>query len=258
VKKEFLYPVRNLKMILSYDGTDYAGWQMQKGKKTIQEVIEGAIHKITSENSRINASGRTDAGVHALGQVTHFKTHSRLPCSDFKRALNSHLPEDIRIVKVEEASAEFHARFWAVQKMYRYRIWLGEDLPVLDRIFLYHHPWKLNVAQMKKAGRCLLGKHDFSSFGVNRGDEGHPKPPNIRCMKKVLIRKKGHELTIDLEADGFLYKMVRSIVGTLLDVGRGRISAEEFKNILAKKDRCQAGQTAPAKGLCLMEVKYRS
>jgi len=250
--------MRLLKIILSYDGTNYAGWQLQKGKKTIQEMVEGAVHKITSENSRIHASGRTDAGVHALGQVAHFRTHSGLACSDFKRALNSHLPEDIRILRVEEAPADFHARFSAVQKMYRYRVWLGEDLPVLDRISLYHHPWKLNVAQMKKAGRYLLGKHDFSSFGVNRGDEGYPKPPNIRCMKKVLILKKGHELTIDLEADGFLYKMVRSIVGTLLDVGRGRISAEEFKAILTKKNRCEAGQTAPAKGLCLMRVKYRS
>ena len=258
MKKEAPHPTRHLKMILSYDGTDYAGWQMQKGKRTIQEVIEEAIYKITSENSRIHASGRTDAGVHALEQVVHLKTHSRLLCPDFKRALNSNLPEDIRIVEVEEVPVEFHARFSAVQKMYRYRIWLGEDIPVLDRIFLYHHPWKLNVALMKKAGRCLLGKHDFSSFGVNRGDGDHPKPSSIRCMKKVLIQKKGHELTIDLEADGFLYKMVRSIVGTLLDVGRGRISVGDFKAILAKKDRCQAGQTAPAKGLCLMKVKYRS
>ncbi|MBI1871124.1 MAG: tRNA pseudouridine(38-40) synthase TruA [Chlamydiae bacterium] len=248
--------MRNFKMVLAYDGTNYSGWQIQKGALTIEEVLEKAIHAITREKVRVMGSGRTDAGVHALGQVAHFRSKTQLSPSQLKRAVNSKLPSDIRILKLEEVPLNFHAQYWVKTKIYRYQIWNGEELPVFERDFLLYHPEKLDVMSMKRASRLLLGRHDFSSFGVNRHLKGGRKENSVRMMKKAIVKKKGFYVTIELEADGFLYKMVRSIVGTLLAVGEGKLTPDDFKKILSEKNRSSAGQTAPPQGLFLVKVKY--
>lgn len=254
-KRHKMSSLRNLKLTLAYDGTRYYGWQIQEGHVTIQGVLEKAIYEITGEGVRVIGSGRTDAGVHALGQVAHFRSQSSLSCKVLKRAINSKLPADIRIVHVQEVDLRFHAQFSAKGKTYRYQIWNGLDYPVLERNTLAIFSCPLNVREMRKAAAFLVGRHDFSSFGVNRGDGSKPLS-SVRTMKRVSVSKKGSRITILLEADGFLYKMVRSIVGTLLEVGLGKISASEFGKILRGHNRSLAGRTALASGLCLMRVKY--
>lgn len=248
--------INHFKLTLSYDGTHYHGWQMQKGCVTIQEVLEKVLQEILCEKVRVIAAGRTDAGVHALGQVIHFSSHARLPPSVLKRAINSKLPDDIQILKLQKVSKHFHARFSAKSKIYRYKIWNGEDLPVFERNFILHHPGILNLEEMRKAVYFLMGRHDFSSFAVNPSLEKGQIQSKVRSMLDVSVKKKSHLITIELEAEGFLYKMVRSIAGTLLDVGEGKLSVNEFRKILKKKDRRFAGKTAPPHGLCLVRVKY--
>ncbi len=248
--------MNTIKLILSYDGTNYHGWQLQKGHTTVQEVLEEAIEKIVHEKIRVTAAGRTDAGVHASGQVVHFISETKIPERILKRAINSKLPDDIQIIKLQKALKDFHARFSAKSKIYQYHIWLGETLPVFQRHFVLHHPGKFDVLSVAKAVRVLKGRHDFSSFAVNPNLNRKPLRDKVRLMKDAQLKKKGHLITIQLEAEGFLYKMVRSIVGTLLDVGEGKLSANEFKEIFQKRDRRFAGKTAPPHGLCLVKVKY--
>ena len=253
--------MRNLKITIEYDGTNYAGWQVQKSHqshvtshqpRTIQETIERALQKILQEKIRLIASGRTDAGVHALAQVANFTTASKIDLSKLHRALNGNLPEDIKISKIEEVDLKFNSRFSAKSKVYRYTILnRAFSSPFLRSTahFLHCH---LDLALMRKEARAILGRHDFTSFTASGGK----KRNSLKTIKKIKITKKNNLISIEIEADGFLYKMVRNIVGTLIEIGRGEFSRGSLKKILAAQDRKMAGPAAPARGLLLVKVKY--
>jgi len=244
--------MRNILLKIEYDGTNYAGWQYQKNAKSIQETIEAALKRIINRKARLISSGRTDAGVHALSQFANLKTDSEIPLFNLQRALNSVLPRDIVIKELKEVPLKFHSRFDAKSKIYRYTIINGPSPSAITRNFTAHIPYKLNLALIKKEARILVGKHDFKSFqAADRMERS-----SVRTIKKIKIKKSGDTIKIDVEADGFLYNMVRNIVGTLIDIGRGRLPAGSMACILKARDRRLAGETAPARGLCLMEVKY--
>ena len=245
--------MRTINLIIEYDGSNYLGWQIQPKGHTIQGVIQDRLKRLTGEPLQLIGSGRTDAGVHALGQVAHFKTESRMDANTFQRALNSLLPEDIVIRRAEEVEADFHARRSAKSKIYEYRILNRSTPPAVDRQYVWHVPQKLNLDEMKKATGNLVGEHDFSAFR----SVGSPTRSSVRnILRADWKRGKRSVLRFEIEATGFLKQMVRAIVGTLVEVGRGKISAQEFKRILDSKDRKEAGPTAPAHGLFLNEVKY--
>jgi len=245
--------VRTIKLTIEYDGTHYQGWQVQPNGQTIQGVIQDCLKRLTGESPQLIGSGRTDAGVHALGQVAHFKTESRLDANTFQKALNSLLPEGIVIRRAEEVEAEFHARNNVTSKIYEYRILNRRTRPAVDRQYVWHVPQKLNLDEMKKATHSLLGEHDFSAFR-SVGSSTRSSVRNI--LRADWKTGMGGLLRFEIEATGFLKQMVRAIVGTLVEVGRGKIFAQEFKRILDSKDRKEAGPTAPAHGLFLKEVKY--
>ena len=245
--------MRTIKLTIEYDGTNYLGWQVQPNGQTIQGVVQDCLKRLTGESSQLAGSGRTDAGVHALGQVAHFKTESKMDAITFQRALNGLLPEDIVIRRAEEVEAEFHARRSARSKAYEYRILNCTTPPAIDRQYIWYVPQNLNWDEMKKATHSLVGEHDFSAFR-SVGSSARSSVRNI--LRADWKRGKGGVLRLQIEATGFLKQMVRAIVGTLVEVGRGKISAQEFKRILESKDRKQAGPTAPAHGLFLKEVKY--
>jgi tRNA pseudouridine38-40 synthase len=245
--------MRTIKLTIEYDGTNYIGWQVQSRGSTIQGMIEEKVAFLTGEKVHLIGSGRTDAGAHAIAQVAHFKTSSRLDVNSIRRALNSLLPSDIAIRKVEETDESFHARKGAKSKIYEYRI-LNEDIrSAFHRFYAWHVPHKLDLREMKQATHVLVGEHDFSSFR----SVGTPNRSTIRRVIRAEW-KKGRDgiLRFEIEANGFLKQMVRAIVGTLVEIGKGRISFEEFQRILESKDRKKAGPTAPARGLFLKEVKY--
>jgi tRNA pseudouridine38-40 synthase len=283
--------VRTLKLTIAYDGTAYAGWQYQLDKPTIQATLEDAIAQVTGQRVRVLASGRTDAGVHALGQVVGFRTDSALPPDVLLRALNANLPHDIAVLDVAEAPADFHPIRDALRKRYRYIIHDGPVRDVLGRHFVWHYPYgRLDADAMQRAAAALLGTHDFSSFESS----GAPRKSNVRTISELQIQRgrAGHDIlpspfgrgaggeggsmregraggtdflphaereeyvTIDIEADGFLYNMVRAIVGTLVQVGCGRRPESWPAEVLLATDRRVAGPTAPPQGLCLMSVDY--
>ncbi len=245
--------MRNIKIIIEYDGTNYSGWQVQPRGLTIQGMIEEKLTLLTGERIHLIGAGRTDAGVHALSQVANFKTESQMNIRTVQRALNSLLPSDIVIRKVEEVKEDFHARKNSGSKIYEYRI-LNQDLrSVFHRGFVWHIPQKLDLREMKKATRELIGEHDFSCFR----SVGSPTRTAVRRVITAEWKRSREGLfCLEIEATGFLKQMVRAIVGTLVEVGRGKISSEEFQTILQSKDRKRAGPTAPAHGLFLKEVKY--
>ncbi len=245
--------MRTIKLVIEYDGSNYLGWQIQPNGQTIQGVIQDRLKRLTGESLQLIGSGRTDAGVHALGQVAHFKTESRMDANTFQRALNSLLPEDIVIRRAEEVEADFHARRSAKSKVYEYRILNRATPPAVDRQYVWHVPQKLNLDEMKKATHSLVGEHDFSAFR-SVGSSTRSSVRNI--LRADWKRGKEGLLRFEIEASGFLKQMVRAIVGTLVEVGRGKIDAEGFREILESKDRRKAGPTAPAQGLFLKEVKY--
>lgn len=247
--------MRNIKLILEYDGTRYQGWQVQKRRasKTLQETIEQALQKVMQEKIRLVASGRTDAGVHALGQVAHFQTESDIRLDKLHRALNSLLPGDISVLRVEECGIRFHSRFDAKSKIYRYTILNRNSRSALQRDTAYFFPYPLNLRRMRKEAAWLLGRHDFKSFQAADKKERS----SIRTIKQIKIVKRGPLIQIDIEANGFLTHMARNIVGTLIEIGRGKFLTGSMRKILRSKDRKQAGTCVPAKGLCLLEVKYR-
>ena len=245
--------MRTINLIIEYDGSNYLGWQIQPKGHTIQGVIQDRLKRLTGEPLQLIGSGRTDAGVHALGQVAHFKTESRMDANTFQRALNSLLPEDIVIRRAEEVEADFHARRSAKSKIYEYRILNRSTPPAVDRQYVWHVPQKLNLDEMKKATHNLVGEHDFSAF---RSVGSFTRSSVRNILRADWKRGKGGLLRFEIEASGFLKQMVRAIVGTLVEVGRGKISAQEFKKILDSKDRKEAGPTAPAQGLFLKEVRY--
>ncbi len=225
--------------MVAYDGTRFAGWQRQKGHRSVQEVLEAALRKILQEKVRVTGAGRTDAGVHAAGQVAHTAIRSRMPVPTLHRALNAVLPEEILVRSIRPAPRAFHARFSARSKHYRYSIWNNPLRPLFDRDFLVHVREPLNLARMRRFARRLQGKRDFAPFHST----GRPVRSTIRHLKRLTLTKAGSLLQIDAVADGFLYHMVRRIVGLLLEVGKGKPAPE-------------IPPTAPAKGLTLVEVRY--
>ncbi len=244
--------MRNIKLTIEYDGTGYHGWQIQPNVETIQGTIEGKLAQITGEPVRLVASGRTDTGVHAVGQVAHFKTHSSLDVLTFLKALNSLLPEDIRVKDVEEVDEAFHARFSAKGRLYEYRIFNGELLSPFHRHFSWFVPGKLDLARMREAAMKLVGRHDFSSFCSAGSDHSSL----IREVYAIDVGMRGNLIIIQVEANAFLKQMVRNIVGSLVEVGRRKLTPSQFGGILEARDRRRAGLAAPAQGLFLVRVNY--
>jgi len=240
------------KVILEYDGTAYAGWQRQPNQPTVQEAVETAVRSISQTAIPVIAAGRTDAGVHALGQVASFVTEKSLSPEEWLRALNATLPEDISARSVERVADDFHARYSAVRKLYAYRILHRPERSALERTRAWHLYGKLDLDAMREAATHLVGKYDFSSF------QGHPTDvENPICdLQRLEIVRDQDIVRIELEADRFLKQMVRAVVGTLVEVGQGKRKPEEIKQILDAKDRRAAGYTAPAHGLYLVAVAY--
>jgi tRNA pseudouridine38-40 synthase len=244
--------MRNLKLTLSHDGTDFNGWQTQPGYRTVQDTLEQAIAAVTGARPHANASGRTDAGVHAVGQVVNFHTETRLRPDVLLRAINAHLPDDVVVREASEVGQLFDANKDAVRKLYRYVI---RDNPVGDPFLRrYAAPSKvrLDAAAMARAARVLVGRHDFHSFET----EWPNRASSVRTVTHLAVNRAGEYIWIDVEADGFLYNMVRAIAGTLMNVGRGFWPESKVAEILSAEDRKEAGPTAPACGLFLMRVSY--
>lgn len=269
--------MRNIKLVLSYDGTEYRGWQRQPNGRTLQETLEEAIAATTGQMSHAQASGRTDTGVHAIGQVVHFHTETSLATDTLCRALNAHLPDDVVVRAAEEMPADFHANFNVRSKLYRY---VFHDGPVLDpfaRRYALHSKFRLDAARMHQAAQCLVGTHDFHSFETDWPN----RSSSVRTVSRVAVGRtgawqlwqpkrveagelrrnveavgQGDFVWLEVQADGFLYNMVRAIAGTLYNVGRGHWPEESVREILSAEDRREAGPTATALGLFLVEVKY--
>ncbi|MCF6158776.1 MAG: tRNA pseudouridine(38-40) synthase TruA [wastewater metagenome] len=248
------YCMRNILLLIEYDGTHYAGWQRQKKEKTVQEVLSHAIEQVIQEKVKLYGASRTDAGVHAFGQVANFKTHSNISVDRLLPAINFYLPPDITVKKVADGAETFHAQFCAKSKVYQYTLFNSWIRTSLNRKFCYVCGFQLCMDKMIAAAKYLTGTHDFTSFTTKARYE----KDRVRTVKRLDIKKEGNYIYFTIEADGFLYNMVRTIVGTLIEIGRGKIAWENIKGILNTKDRKLAGPTAPAKGLCLMEVKYES
>ncbi len=244
--------MRTLKLTLQYDGTDYVGWQRQPNGVSIQELVERAIEPIEGRPVTIVGAGRTDAGVHALGQVASVQLQSAIDAATLMRALNATLPEDVRVASAEEAAPDFNARFSAIGKVYAYRIWRGAFLPPFERRYVWHVPPPLDVERMREAARPLTGSHDFSAFRAAGSDAATSE----RTIRDLRVDAEDERMTLTIAGDGFLRYMVRAITGTLVEVGQGRRPVESVAAALASRDRAQAGPTAPAKGLVLLKVDY--
>ena len=244
------------KLTIAYDGTNYEGWQVQRIGLGVQAKVEEALGRLFPTKPRLHSSSRTDAGVHALGMVAHVeipRAEFRMPIAKLPLAVNAHLPEDIRVMSATRCSADFHARFDAAGKQYRYFVWNHAALNPLLRHQTWHVPKALHLAAMRRAAPLFLGRHDFKSFAGSRNYESESTVRNlIRCD----IKRNGPLLTFIIEGDGFLYKMCRGIAGTLVQVGQGKIDSEDIRHILAQRDRRVAGMTAPAHGLVLWKVFY--
>lgn len=247
-------PQRNIKLLLAYDGTDFHGWQVQKGVPTIQGVLNETLNRLCQEEIRVYGSGRTDAGVHARGQVAHFKTLSKIPLSNLHRALNELLPGSIRVYGCQEVEKEFHARYSAKSKLYSYGILVQPICSPFRRRYAHHIPYPLDDSQMNLAARHFLGEHDFTSFCDAQDDS--PSKVRTVLLSEVTHEEKSHLIVYRIEADGFLHRMVRAIVGTLIEVGRSRLTPDSIPRLLEARQRSAAPWTAPAHGLCLEWVKY--
>jgi tRNA pseudouridine38-40 synthase len=245
--------MRNIKLTIEYDGTNYRGWQSQKRGTTIQEAIETAVEKITKNGVKLIGSGRTDSGVHALGQVANFKTASGLSAYQLQKALNAILPKDISIVKCEEADVTFHSQFDAKSKIYAYVILYRPYPSSLERLRAWHIPFTLKLPEMKEASTALIGEHDFRAFGLST----HTLRSTVREVLKLEISlRENDNLYFEIEATGFLKRMVRLVVGTLIQVGRDRIPVDGVRRILESGERTKFVRAAPPWGLYLKEVKY--
>ena len=244
--------MRNIKLVIEYDGKDFNGWQKQPNKLNIQGEIENVIANITKEEVELTASGRTDAGVHALGQVANFKTNSQIPIEKFPIAINSQIKNSIRIKSAEEVDERFHSRFNCKRKTYRYVIDNSKYGSAIYRNLSYHVSTKLNVDEMKKAIKYFEGEHDFKAFKSS----GTSSKSSVRTIYKAIIKEKDENIIIELTGNGFLYNMVRIIVGTLVEVGLGKIDSKEIPDIIESKDRQRSGKTLPPQGLFLLEVEY--
>lgn len=244
--------MRNIKLTIEYDGKKFGGWQKQPNKLNIQGEIEKAIEEITGEKIDLNASGRTDAGVHSLGQVANFKTNSKIEIEKIPIAINSKLKQSIRIIKAEEVEENFHARYSCKGKKYRYIINNSKYGSAIYRDLEYHMPIKLNVEAMQKGIKYFEGEHDFKGFKAS----GTSSKSSVRTIYNAKVIQEGERIIIELEGNGFLYNMVRIISGTMVDVGLGKIKPEEIPEIIESKERSRAGKTLPPQGLYLVEVYY--
>lgn len=243
----------NYKLTIQYDGTRYDGWQRQGSTdNTIQGKLEGVLSRLAGQPVEVHGAGRTDAGVHALGQVASAKLPGGYAPQEIESYVNQYLPEDIAVTAVEEADDRFHARLSAKGKVYRYSLRVGAVPDVFRRKYQYRVEGPLDVEEMERAAELLCGTHDFRSFCSNK----RYKKSTVRTVHAIDIRQDGADMTITCRGDGFLYNMVRILTGTLLEVGLGERKAEEMPTILAALDRTAAGKTAPAQGLCLVEVEY--
>lgn len=243
----------NYKMILQYDGSRYSGWQVQGNtEQTIQGKLQSVLEKMTGEEIEIHGSGRTDAGVHAMGQVANFKLQSAYEPEEIKRYCNQYLPEDIVVLEVSEVPLRFHSRLNAIKKTYCYRIFLGEKPDVFRRKYVTPVAENLDINKMKAAAEVLIGTHDFTSFCGNR----HFKKSAVRTIYEIRLEEKTDELDIYFTGNGFLQNMVRILTGTLLEVGTGKQEVCEMKEILEGRNRSLAGTMAAAKGLVLVNVEY--
>ena len=250
--------MRNLKVILSYDGSEFSGWQVQPDAQTVQGALASAIGRVTEEKVLPQGSGRTDAGVHALAQVVTFVTESSVPTGNFVKALNDILPASVRVLEVAEVPAEFHARYSARAKTYRYRIYRGAICPPFLARYVWHYPYPLDEGAMASAGRLVVGEKDFTSFAAvdpERRQEDEA-PSNVRTILASSWERSGEELIYVVRGSGFLHHMVRNLVGTFILVGRGTLRAEDVSRILEARSRSAAGATAPASGLYLVGVEY--
>lgn len=244
--------MRTLLLTVAYDGTDYAGFQIQLNGNTIQAEIEKALFRLTGSEIRITGSGRTDAGVHAAGQAISFDTDSRHQPATFVKALNAMLPRDIVVLNAEEAPPGFNARFCAIGKTYVYRIWTDPIRPVFERRYVTDLGQTLDIAAMQQALSALIGTHDFAAFCA----AGSSAKTTVRTMRRAMVEQKEKIVEISLEADGFLYNMVRIIIGTLIEIGTGKLPSNCLETALKSLDRSKAGPTAPPQGLCLQEVFF--
>lgn len=242
----------NYKMIITYDGGRYEGFQRQKGRLTIQETLESCIQKIGKEDVKIIASGRTDAGVHAIGQTVNFHIKKKLKEAEFKQQLNEELPEDLKIIKIEQATGGFHSRFDALSKTYCYTIDLRKRPCVFTRRYAYSVPMELDIEKMKEAVRMLIGVHDFRSFSSEKRKE----KDTVRNLQNIDIVLDNEYLKLYFTGEGFLYHMVRILTGTLIEIGLGKVGVQEIPEIFQAKSRYSAGFMAPAHGLMLVEVRY--
>jgi len=240
----------NYKIVLAYDGTDFFGWQRQPGRRTVQGVLEEALAKISGAPLAVIGAGRTDAGVHALAQAAGFKADLRLSTEELRQALNALIPDDVRVISAAKAGPGFHPRRSALSKIYRYRIYHARDVSPFVMRYVLYWPYPLDLKRMRAAARLFIREGDFTSFSSNR--ELHP----VRRVLRSELTTRGPEILYTVEANGFLRYMVRAMVGTLLEIGRGRVSPERVEELFQGKKRTLASPTAPAKGLCLVKVKY--
>jgi tRNA pseudouridine38-40 synthase len=249
--------VVKFKFVIAYDGTNYEGWQVQKTGTGVQEKIETALAKLFPSKPRLHSSSRTDTGVHAVGMVAHFeipRAEFRMPVKKLTLAVNAHLPDDIRVMSVARAARDFHARFKASGKQYRYFVWNHTAMNPLLRATAWHVSRRLDVKAMRSAARLFVGRHDFKSFAAN---QGYAKESTVRTLTRCDLKSSGRLLTFIIEGDGFLYRMCRGIVGTIVQAGLGKFPPDEIKSMLSKRDRRMAGMTAPAHGLVLCKVFYQ-
>jgi tRNA pseudouridine38-40 synthase len=253
VMKSTSFTMPNIRFVLSYDGTDFFGWQTQPDLRTVQQTLEEAIASVTREQRvRVNASGRTDTGVHAVGQVVNFHSNTKLDANTLLRAVNANLPEDVRIRSADIVADDFDANRDAVRKLYRYVIHDGPIPDLFQRRYSHHSRHPLDSDAMSRAARALAGTHDFRCFET----EWPNRASSVRTITHIAVTRSGEWICLEVEADGFLYNMVRAIAGTLMNVGRGYWPEEEVAAIIDSGDRTRAGPTAPAKGLFLMRVSY--
>jgi tRNA pseudouridine38-40 synthase len=249
---------RNIKLTLAYDGHDFAGWQVQPSRPTIQGTLVSVIEQITGEKTLPQGSGRTDAGVHALAQVVTVSVESPIPLKNFRKALNDLLPRSIRVLSVEEVAADFHARKSAKAKTYRYRIYRGEICPPFLARYVYHHPYPLDEDAVAEAAAVVVGEHDFTSFAAvdpeirKEADE----TTNMRTIYSSSWQRVDEEFVYTVRGSGFLHHMVRNLVGTFIMIGKGNLTGKDLRRILELRDRSAAAATAPAGGLFLVSVEY--
>lgn len=244
--------MRRIRMIISYDGTNYVGWQVQPNGVSVQELLEKALYEITGETIRVEGSGRTDSGVHARAQVAHFDTEARMAADKFAIAINTHLPRDIRVLYSEECDPSFHARFSAKQKQYRYTVQLGTHADVFARTTSLHLHYTPDFDAMQQAAAAVVGTHDFAAFKCSDSTMEN----TVRTVTQSEWAKDGTFLHYTVTGNGFLYNMVRILVGTMLEIGSGKRPASDMEKAITSGVRKDAGATAPAHGLCLMHVIY--